>query len=213
MTDEAAISPGPADSTEREVFRRSAAAQVGGSLGAAIGALLFGGFAMVIFSGLLMSDLALRFVYGGMVAFFAVLMGASAVAAARRGSDTRVAELGPDGAWTPEMGFVAWRDLLEVTLEDVAGPGGPRNSRVRYRRRLGLVPAPGHRRPASAASLALRMTQAYLALIRVMAPRAIGGTAVLAPFGISETDLPHDFDRVVETARRYATVVEAAPAA
>lgn len=188
------------------VFRRSRAAHVGGSFGAAIGALLFGGFAVAILGGLLMEDLAARLLFGGMVMFFAVLMGASAVAAFRRGGDTRVAEIGPDGVWTPEMGLVPWDELARVQLESVAGPDGSRNSRIRNHRRLGLVPLDGSRRPTSAAGLAVLMTQGYLALVRRMAPDAKLATLDLAPFGISETELPKDFDRVLDAARRYVEI-------
>lgn len=195
--------------SEPTVFHRSAAAQVGGGLGAGVGAIAFGGFALAIFAGLLVPDLATRLLYGGMLSFFAVLMAASAVAALRRGMDTRVAVVGPSGIWTPELGSAAWTELVQVRLESVGGPAGPRNSRIRRYRRLGLVPLDSTRRPASAAGLALLMTQGYLALVRRMAPQADLGDAHLAPFGISETELPKDFDRLLEVTRRYVEVVDA----
>jgi hypothetical protein len=191
------------------VFRRSPAAQVAGSLGAAIGAVLFGGFAIAMFAGLLVSDLAARVLYGGIVTFFAILMAASAVAAFRRGRDTRVAEVGQAGVWTPELGFAAWTELAQVRLELVGGPAGPRNSSIRQYRRLGLVPLDDTRRPTSAAALAQLMTQGYLALVRRLAPSADLGDARLAPFGISETDLPKDFDDLVELTRTYVQVIDA----
>ena len=192
-----------------EVFRRSAAAQVGGAFGAAIGAVLFGGFAVAMLSGALIPDLAMRLLYGGMLSFFAVLMAASAVAAFKRGRDTRVAELGPGGIWTPELGHVPWDEIAEVRLESIGGPAGPRNSRIRKYRRLGLVPLDASRRPPSAAGLALAMTKGYLGLVRRLAPDADLGDARLAPFGINETDVPKDFDRLVELAREYVVVVDA----
>ena len=190
------------------VFRRSPAAMVGGTFGAAFVAVLFGGFAVVVYSGFLMEDLAIRLVYGSIPAFFAVLMGVSAVAAFQRGRDSRVAEIGPDGAWTPEMGFVAWRDMASVRLEAVAGPAGPRNSRIAHRRRIGFVPAEGHGNPRSAATLALRMNDGYLRLIRRLAPQVPLGTVELAPYGISEADLPREFDAVLAETRRFVEVVE-----
>lgn len=196
--------------TAPTVFRRSPAAQVGSSLGAAAGAILFGGFAGAIFSGLVTPDMAPRILFGGMVSFFAVLMGASSVAAFRRGRDTRVAEIGPNGVWTPEMGLVPWHGLAQVRLESTGGPAGPRGARIRRYRRLGLIPLDQARRPRSAAGLALLMTQAYLGLVRRMAPSANLGDVHLAPFGINETELPKDFDRLVEMARGYVEIVDAA---
>ena len=190
------------------VFRRSATAHVGGAFGAGIGAVLFGGFAVAMLSGILIPDLAMRLLYGGLVSFFAVLMAASAVAAFRRGRDTRVAELGPGGIWTPELGHVAWDELAEVRLESVAGPAGPRNSRIRKYRRLGLVPLDASRRSPTAAGLALAMTQGYLGLVRRLAPDADLGDARLAPFGINETEVPKDFDRLVELAGEFVVVVD-----
>lgn len=212
MVDQVATAAGEAvpDAPAPTVFRRSPAAQVGGVLGAGIGALLFGGFAVVVFSGLLMEDLAARLLYGGMIASFGALMGVSAIAALRRGRDSRVAEIGPNGAWTPEMGFVPWAEMAEVRLESVAGLSGPRNSRLRHHRRLGFAPRDGGRRPASAARLARNMTQAYLALVRMLAPGARLGDVELAPFGVSEADLPGDFDRVLEVTRRHIAVTEPA---
>jgi hypothetical protein len=194
------------------VFRRSPAAMAGGSFGAAFAAVLFGGFALVVYAGVLMDDLVIRLVYGSIPAFFAILMGTSAVAAFQRGRDSRVAEIGPDGAWTPEMGFVAWRDMAAVRLEVVAGPAGPRNSRIAHRRRLGFVPAEGHVKPVTAATLALRMNEAYLRLVRMLAPQVRLGPIDLAPFGISEVDLPRDFDAVLAETRRYVEVAEQAAA-
>jgi len=179
---------------------------------AAAGGLLFLGFAVLILLGLLTDDLVFRIAGAAMFGFFGVLMTLGALAGTRQGSDTRVAEIGPDGAWLPGMGRIPWNAIAEVRLERIRGVGSSSAPVTRQIRRLGFVPRDGTLRADAATHLLQRMTGWYYRLVKAMVPEVRLGGDSPAPFGVSELDIPRDFERLIEMVGGFVPVTDAAEA-
>jgi len=198
--------------SQTTTFRRSAAAQAGGAMLAAIGGVLFLGFAVVILLGFLTEDLVMRVFAAGGFGFFGLLMAAGAVAGARQGTDTRVADIGPDGAWLPGMGRLAWSAIEEVRLERIRGVGSGDAPVTQQFRRLGFVPRDASLRPDAATSFVSQLTGLYFRAVKVVAPEIRLGGDDPAPFGVSESDIPKDFERLIELVGAFVPIADAAEA-
>jgi hypothetical protein len=202
---------GPAGGADQTVtFSRSAARGAIESFGAGCGGVLFLGMAMLFVFGVITDQLVIR-IFGSLgFGFFGLLMAAAAISGASRGRDSRVAEVGPGGIWLPELGRLAWSELADVRLERIRGVGSADAPVTRQFRRLGVVPRDPSRKPSGATALAWRLTSTYFSFVRAIAPQARLGGDDAAPFGVSETDIPNDFDRLLEAVGRHVPVVDAA---
>lgn len=197
-----------AGETDRIVFRRTAGRQAFDAVGSGIGATLFLGMALLLGSGVLASDLVMR-LFGLLgFGFFGLFMATGAVTSLRRGGDTRVAEISPAGAWLPEMGFLSWPEIAEVRLEAMRGVGSADAPVTARYERLGFVPRDPSLKPSATTGLAWGMTRAYFALVRRVAPQVRAGGSDPAPFGVGAIDIGTDFERLVETTRRFAPVLD-----
>ena len=192
------------------VFARSMARQGMETGCAGVGGVAFLGVGVLGVAGILGSELMVRLLAGGMFGFFGLFMLVSAASALGRGTDPRVAEISPSGAWLPEMGFVPWKDLAEVRLERIRGVGGSDNASTRQYRRVGFVPSDPKLRASRSTGAAWRMAALYLKLVRSIAPEVRLGGDDPAPFGVSETEISKEFDRLLDEVRRHVTVGDAA---
>lgn len=197
-----------AGESESTVFTRTAGRQAYDAVGSGIGAVLFLGMAVLLGSGVLASDLVMRLLGSLGFGFFGLFMAAGALTSLKRGTDSRVAEVGPDGVWLPEMGFLPWPEISEVRLEAMRGVGSSKAPATARYERLGFVPRDPSRKPSAATSLAWRMSRAYFALVRQMAPQLRVGGDEPAPFGVGAIELGSDFERLVETTRRFVPVLD-----
>ena len=192
---------------------RRAGSRVGGGILTGIGAVLFVGGAVVMLLNADEIGLVGALVGAATFGFFGVFLGVATLGALPRGTDRLAIEIGPAGVRLPEMGFLSWAEIAEVRLEVFRGVGSSQAPVTARYRRLGFVPRDSALRPGFASTLGLRMLNGYAALVRAIAPQArFGGDGFQAPFGVTESDVPRDFEELVEVARRYAPVIEAAEA-
>ncbi len=178
---------------------------------APIGALAFLAFGYLLLSGTLTSD-PLGRALGLLAGFFGVLMATGALTTVRRGVGRTVFEIGPDGAWSPEMGRLRWDEIAEVRLESMRGPGGGRGHALTTNRylRLGIVPKdPSIAARNRALGFAAAMTKGFMAFAKRLGPQVRLGPTDLAPFGVVDYEIEESIDDVVEAARRYAPVIDA----
>jgi hypothetical protein len=140
--------------------------------------------------------------------FFAIVMFLGAVVYARRGSDRRLIEVGPDGIWLPEMGLLAWTEIREVRLETIRAVG--EGDRVVLRRRLGVEPDDPERRPSVTMRIGWGLFDAYSRFVKSMAPGMRFGGEDRAPFGFGEPEAtPAQVDDALAVVRGYVDVVDA----
>jgi uncharacterized membrane protein SirB2 len=138
---------------------------------------------------------------------FAFIMLSTAAVTMRRGWRRTVAEVDPDGIWTPELPRrLAWDEIDHLEAEAARGAAGSAGTAT-YRR-LGIWPrdpelaarAPGRRIGSVIGSFA--------ALANRVAPGAgISDPAAMAPFGIWAFELEQDFAELLRSVRRYAPIV------
>lgn len=165
-----------------------AAAFLGVALLAGIGAIEVGG---------LIGRVA--FVLG--LGFFGLLMASGIPATFRRGTERAVLEVGPEGIWMPEMGFLRWSEVAEVRLERVRGSAG--EGLADYPK-IGIVPRDPARAAAVRRSLLYRMVSAFMGLMRTLRPDAgLQDPDSLAPFGIYGYELISSVGSVVDAIREY----------
>lgn len=194
------------------VFTRSMARQ-GAEIGCAgIGGVLFLAAGLLGIAGVLGADLTTRLMAGGMFSFFGIFMLVSVASAMGRGADPRVAEISPSGAWLPEMGFLPWTEIAEVRLERIRGVGGSDSASTKLFRRLGFVPLDPSKRASASTSAAWGMAALYMKLVKALQPGIRMGGDDPAPFGVTETEIPTDFERLIETVGRHASIGDAAEA-
>ncbi len=196
---------------ERVVFRKSGMRMAFDGCLLPVGAVLFLGMAVLLLFGALGVDPLTRLIGAGMFGFFGVFMASGAVTLIERGTVGRVADVGPDGIWLPEMGRLPWSALAEVRLEILRGVGGNDATATVAYRRLGVVPRDPTIRPSGATTAGWAMAGAFVALVRRLDPRVRLGIDDPAPFGAGEPELGRaDFERLLEVTRRYVTVIDAA---
>lgn len=196
---------------EREVFRRSGAQMALDGCAGPVGAVLFLGIAVLGLTGVLGSDPLMRLTFGLGFGFFGLFMAVGAVTSLRRGTDDRVIEVGPDGAWLPEMGYLPWSGIAEVRLGTMRGVGGGDDPVTVGYRRLGFVPKDGAIRPSASSSAGWMMARAFFAFVRRIAPQIRLGMDDDSPFSAGEPELSEaQFERLLEATRRYAEVIDLA---
>lgn len=152
-------------------------------------------------------------------AFFGVLLLAGAAVSVRRGLGLRLAEVGPAGIWTRDMGRLAWSEVEELRIEDSRGVTSRRDSSaVAIYRRLGIVPKDPTRAERAPGRAALALARWFVRLMNSLRPAAaLSDPTALAPFGLNAYELEQPFDRLVASVERYmpvsaSAVVPAAPA-
>lgn len=191
------------------VFRRSAARQLVEGIAVVIGAVAFLGAAIAFGTGAIQADGTERFIATSLFGFFGIVMAFGAVSAVTRGTDLRVAEIGPTGAWLPEMDFLPWSEIADVRLERISGSGG-RYQATRQYRRLGVIPKDLSIRPRRSTAAVWGMRRAFMSVLKMRAPQLGLDATDPAPFGVLEPEIGNDdFDRLVETVRRYAPMRDA----
>ncbi|MEW5990935.1 MAG: hypothetical protein AB1736_06270 [Chloroflexota bacterium] len=196
---------------ERVTFRKSGCQLVLDGCALPIGAVLFLGVAVLAAGGVMGPDPLVRLFGAVGFGFFGAMMALGAVTTVARGTDDRVAEIGPDGIWLPGMGWLPWSEVAEVRLDTIRGVGsGDAPVTVGYRR-LGVTPADPAVRPGATELAGWAMARAYFAFVRRIAPRLRLGSDDVSPFSAGEPELSRtDADRLIAEAGRYVEVVDAA---
>ena len=176
---------------------------------APVGAIAFLALAVFLATGTIAVDPVGRVVGFLGFGFFGVLMAVGALMTIRRGVRRVIIEIGPDGAWTPDMGRLTWSEIAEVRLESMRAPSrGDMPTTTRYLR-LGILPKDTALASRPALRLATGMTNAFLGLVRRIAPSVRLGPTDLAPYGVTDYELEDSIEQVVDAARKYVVVIDA----
>jgi hypothetical protein len=183
-------------------FGRPAGRRIFDTLAAPAGALLFGGFALAVFSGLIpVGSAGDRILFGMLMGFFALLLAVGTVDGIRRSGERTALIVGPDGIWTPDLGPLLWSDVAQLRLESYVAPHGEGATRMR---RLGIVPVPRATVPTSgAATLGRGLASAYYNAVGRVQPGLGLGIDHLAPFGIEAYELDVPLEEVLERVREF----------
>lgn len=143
-----------------------------------------------------------------MFLFFGILMLRGAAITVRRGVRRAIAEVGPDGIWTPELPRrLAWNEIERVEAEIARGSGG---DGLATHKRLGIWPRSRELAERAPGRGATAMVRQFVGLVNATSPQArVSDPAQMAPFGISAFEIEQDFPEVLRSVGRYATVVGA----
>ena len=166
-----------------------------------MGALLFLGLA--VFLAITLGPLGL--IGSAVFGFFGLFMLFASVVTMRRGVRRAVAEVGPEGLWTPDLPRrLAWSEIDHLELEDAVGTAG---DLVIYRR-LGIWPRDPALATRARGRRGLRMARGFTQVVNTMYPGpGLSDPARMAPFGIQAYDLEQDFGELVRSVEQYTKVV------
>jgi hypothetical protein len=137
--------------------------------------------------------------------FFGIFMLLGATATMRRGVRRTVVRIGPDGIWTPELPRrLGWDEIERLELEEVVGSAGD-DGLVEYGR-LGIWPRDHDLAEHARGRWALGLARGFTAFVNDLRPDSPRFSGPAAPFGIQAFDLEQDFDQLIRSVERYASV-------
>jgi hypothetical protein len=142
--------------------------------------------------------------------FFGVFMLWGATITMRRGVRRAVAEVGPDGLWTPELPRrLAWSEIERLEVEAAVAPAG--DSGLAVYGRLAIWPRDGGLAVAAPGRGAIGMARFFTRLVNSAAPGGLSDPSKMAPFGIQAYEIEQDFGELLRSVGRYAEVVGVTP--
>jgi hypothetical protein len=165
-----------------------------------------GGIAFLVGAVLVFAVGSMGVIASATFVFFALLMLSAAAVTVRRGVRRAVAEVGPNGIWTPELPWrLAWDEIVRLEIEVSRGAAG--QGVARYRR-LGIWPADPDLAARAPGHGATRLVSVFASVMNKLAPdAAISDPAKMAPFGVSAYEIEQDFSELLRSVGRYATIV------
>lgn len=140
--------------------------------------------------------------------FFGVLLLRGSLITMRRGVRFTIAEVGPGGIWTPELGrSLGWDEIADIRVEDMTGVGGSNNTSTAVYRRLGIVPKDDDLIRAAPGRGAMTMARGFMRLVNTMRPgTGLSDPTALAPYGINASEVEQPFEAVIRAVERFAPV-------
>jgi hypothetical protein len=189
-----------------------------------------GGLGFLAFAAWGVTQIAVTpfFIVGApMAAFFGLILLSTLRSALRRGVSSRVAEVGPDGVWTADLGRISWAGVAEVRLESMRGAGPTRRaSGLRIRgagletvprdvgtamtyHRLGIVPRDPALTTRAPGGFARRLSSGFISLTNaIRSDASLTEPGEVAPFGINAYEIEQPFEDLVASVRRFIGVAE-----
>ncbi|HJW21142.1 MAG TPA: hypothetical protein VJ506_01805, partial [Candidatus Limnocylindrales bacterium] len=143
-----------------------------------------------------------------MFVFFGVIMLKGAAITVRRGLRRAVAEVGPDGIWTPELPRrLAWHEIERLAVEAARGAAGEGTA---IYARLGIWPRDAGIALLAPGRSATGMVRGFTSVVNTGSRGAgLSDPSKMAPYGISAFEVEQDFGEVLRSIGRYATVIGA----
>jgi hypothetical protein len=197
------------DQWRLDTFRRSPIRVIGELVLAPVG-----GIGFLAFAGFLLVQVSTNpeaFLFAALAGFFGILLLSGVPVVLRRGLGTTLLEVGPNGIWHRDIGWLAWDELAEVRLERNIGAAGGEGAALASYERLGIVPRDAARVAGVSGGLTRRLAGAFIRFANGQArSRGVrrGMTEIedTAPLGVYAYELGGSFQTLLDSVRRFMPV-------